>query len=265
MGSLCHAAEVGAISSFMGNHRGPANPLEIALLHAIDDPSKRPAFYQTLLAAELFFLTPEEAPQNTAEQIRLLHWDGPKGRFVPFFASLDRLNEGAAQFGSGCASIVLDGNEAFELLAKIPTAATLNPGLPYGKHFEIGEVTALSDGSIFQGQAVSVERATDVLIGQPEVYPNELVEALNRFFSSRADVEAAYLAQIHVPNSGVPSHPIVGIHCANFDRVVEEAGKIAQHLLRDESPVDFIEVDPHDHEGWIGFLQKETKPFYRRA
>ena len=77
----------------------------------------------------------------------------------------------------------------------------LNPNLDYGKYFTAAEIERMLDGSIFALQHHVFEKETQVLIGQPEQYPSELVSA---YYEYSPNTEM----------SGLPTWPISSIRNA---------------------------------------------------
>jgi hypothetical protein len=65
-----------------------------------------------------------------------------------------------------------------------------------------------ADGSIFAaGEQREIQKPTQVLLGQPAVYPTRLVGAIKTLFRDRESVKAAYLAQVFMPESDATPHP----------------------------------------------------------
>jgi hypothetical protein len=247
----------------------PTNELEEALMQAAGDPAARPAFYRRLLEAKLFFVTPE-APASPGREVLpagrevvVMSFTGPRGPFTPFFSSQERVAEVAPRMNRPLGFLALAGRDAFGLLAQRAQQAVLNPGFPFGKEFSPEEIRQLAAGSLDVGSTITVEEATEVLLGQPSQYPRALVDALIRLFAGKPSVAAAYLAQIHDPASGLPPHPIIGIVSDDYDQVVREAGMVA-NAFADGGPVDFMEADPARAEGVTEYLLQSTKPFYQR-
>jgi hypothetical protein len=142
----------------------------------------------------------------------------------------------------------------------------LNPNLQYGKEFTTTEIASILDGSILHaGQRYIAEKATQVLLGQPAVYPTKLVESLSRLVHRLPTVEAAYLAHIHNPARDEAPHTLIGIEAASeWDRIIGDAGMIAQDTLPPDEIVDFVRVSPDD-TGVSQYLLYETTPFYRKS
>ena len=159
--------------------------------------------------------------------------------------------------------IAIRGEEAFELLGQDPGLAVLNPGLSYGKEFSPEEVRRIANGAIFAGESITVEKPTQVFLGQPAVYPRDLVDALSALFAKHTSVKAAFLAQIHDPSSGIQPHPIIGILADDYDEVLQEAGLVADGIMGTRGPVDFIDMCASP-EGLPAYFYQQTAPFFDR-
>jgi hypothetical protein len=257
----------------------PANDLEASLVRATTDAGARPEFYRQLLASEVFFLTPQAPAEeqsritNEGEPVEIVCWEGPNGSFLPFFSSRERMTEVLGQVDGGLVGspdqavpnygfICVRGRDAFALIAEDPADAVLNPGLPYAKPFSVEEVRAIANGSILGGESVTIEPSAGVLLGQPAEYPTALADALRALFARYPGVEAAFLAQLHDPESGLPPHPIVGVVGVGCGNAVQEAGVVASGVV--QGPVDFVEIDPGEEEGIAGYLRHDGDRFYVR-
>lgn len=249
----------------------PTNKLEEVLVAACTDPSARPEFYRHLLESELFLLTPAAPEQEgrttleTGTKISLVNLNGANGAFLPIFTSKQRLQEMVTQLGRNYGFLALQGRSLFEILTQHPQPAVLNPGAPYGKELNVDEIRRIADGSILKTEGRVVQKATEVLLGQPAKYPSELVATLSKLFTKHPSVEASYLAQIHDPSTSEKPHLIIGIEASgDFQRIVGEAGMTAQGILGDEEFVDFIQVG--GGKGSLdSYFKKQTKPFYQSA
>ncbi len=247
----------------------PTNKLEEVLIAACTDTSARPEFYRQLIESELYLLTPDSHQQEgrmTLEKdtrISFVNFQGANGTFLPIFTSRERLQESVNQMGQTYGFLVLRGESLFSILTQHPQPAVLNPGAAYGKELTSDEIKRMVDGSILKTEGRVVQKATQVLLGQPAKHPIELIAALQRLFAKQPSVEAAYLAQIHDPSSGEKPHLIIGIEASgDFQKIVGEAGVTAQGLLGKEEFADFIQVGGGTGS-FDSYFKKQTKPFYQ--
>jgi hypothetical protein len=248
----------------------PANDLERALVQAAHDPAARPQFYQLLMESDLFVLVPPNtAPhgQRTLEKgenVPLVSWKKGDQDIVPMFTSLPLLQQTIGQNGEALDYLALNGKSLFGLLAGGPLPAVLNPNCPAGKEFFIEEMRDIASENFFESSKKEiVQKARQVLLGQPAEYPHELVEVLKRHLASQPQVEAAYLAWIHDPASDVPPHLIFGIHLhGDIDPVMQPLGLIAREVLGPGKIVDFTVLG---RGGLDDYFLTKTQPFYQKS
>jgi len=247
----------------------PVNRLEELLVEAATNPAARPDFYRELLRADLFVVTPDAPDAEGSTQLAagatlsLVSWQGPSGPYTPIFSSRERVDEVAHHIGREMGFVALQGSALFGMLTQVPQPAVLNPGFAFGKQLVPDEIRRLADGTIFQPHERRVfEKATQVLLGQPAAYPQELVDALTRLFRGRPSVEAAYVAQIQIPGEDAP-HPIVGLVSSDAAKDIADAGLVAKELGR-PSPVDFLPLNASSTDGLAQYF-RGTKPFYERT
>jgi hypothetical protein len=180
----------------------PQNQLERSLLRAGSDPAFRPQFYRELSEADLF-IVPEGRPPT--EQTSVVLSKGEKlllqpiaidGReYLPVFSSLPRLQKVIARESS-----YLQINAVEFLKMTAGAALWLNPGSECGKEFSAQEIQGILDGSLWRAADQRViQQDTQVLIGQPKQYPQELADTLCRFFKTKPEIKRAWLAQLLYP------------------------------------------------------------------
>lgn len=239
-------------------------------MQAATDPAARPAFYKLLLESQLFVLVPPstaphgETVLKQSQNVPLVSWKKGEQDMIPMFTSLSVLQQSIAQTGSALDYLALKGKDLFGLLGAGPLPAVLNPNCPYGKEFFVEEMRGMVSGKYFEPSREVVQQARQVLLGQPAEYPHELVETLKRYLASQPQAQAAYLAQIGDPASGLPPHLIIGVQIqGDIDPVMQGLGLIARETLGPGKVVDFT---PIGHGGGVDdyFLTK-TQPFYQRG
>jgi hypothetical protein len=241
----------------------PNNELERSLMKAASEPEHRAQFYRDFLASEILILPVGDLPEikdgivQTGTNLSLQHFEANGKSYLPFFSSLPRLQ-----------AAIREEREYLKLAVRPFLEMTrgalllLNPGSDYGKEFLPDEVSRLLDGSIFQPQRHVVERATQVLIGQPAKYPTQLVEALRRLYAKLPKVRAAYLAQHFDPSRDKTPGLLIALETAgDWDQIVSESGICVQGLTPDHDHTDFVELQKSGLRGHFA----QVKPFYKQS
>ncbi len=105
-----------------------------------------------------------------------------------------------------------------------------------------------------------------MFLGQPAQYPQTLVDGLKHYFSAHPEVEAACLAQVYVPASGEPSHPVVGIRLrhgvgSSIPQALPGLGDVVRQSVGTVI-VDFVAIDRNDV---ARCLVEQTTPCYSAA
>lgn len=242
------------------------NALEQSLRLAADEPAHRPEFFRTLLNSTVYVLGTAGTGQgqvtlDAGSDISIAHWQKADGSAViPFFSSLRTLQ---GSIDSEESYVEIPASSLFEITLGAPLF--LNPRSPYGKEFLPEEVRhLLSDGIGQKPVQRTVEKDTNVLLGQPSQYPSRMVNSLTQLLSKHRNVKRAFLALMHDGSSDQKPHLIVGIDMdGDFERVMREVGTVAGDTAPDGEPVDLYRV----HEGESGlsdYFLTETTPFYER-
>ena len=143
------------------------------------------------------------------------------------------------------------------------TFLVLNPGSDYGKEFTAEEVDSMLDGSIFSAdEKTIVEKSTEVMIGHPSNYPQELADALATLFKSQPEVKRAYLAHYINPTQSKAGHTLIAIECSDsWDKILGDAGVIVRNVKIPDPPVDFLRLTG---DGGLDSYFDSTKPFYKK-
>jgi len=243
---------------------GPIS-LEELLTRSAKEPGYRAEFYRRLLVDDIVALTagpsfpPGEhvAAEATRIQLRALA-DG----VIPIFTSTERIFDGGV-IKEQVDTIQMKGEDLFKMTRG--SRLVLNPYSGYGKEFVPEEVERMLDGTVMEPvhSQLKLEKDTQVLLGQPSVYPTEMVETLKRLFSTKPEVNAAYVGWIHNPASGEDPHYIFGVSLASasdIDAIMNAAGSAIQTFDKPGGFVDFIVIENSGLSDY--FLQ--TEPFYSK-
>lgn len=242
----------------------PQNRLEALLVQAANDPGARPEFYKELLAAELYVLiVPGDRPDGkfVAQPGDHLSIKGVlvEGRkLIPVFTSELRLRE---YIRSQDHLAKLNGQSLFSMIAAQDNGIVLNPASGYGKEFTREEIVSLVDGSVFQPQRQVISKEAKVLIGMPKEYPEKTVKALSSYFQGRPEVKKAFVAQIHVPDSGEAPHLIFAVQAdGDFRPIASDLSVIFRETLGAGQFTDLMQLG----QGGLDDYFKNQEPFFQR-
>lgn len=247
------------------------NELERLLKLAVSEAAHRPAFFRELLESTVYILGDGEQVQQEGEivlnadtPVNIQHWEKQDGSsVVPFFSSLRLLQQAVEDeqpFIAMPARVLFEITQGAELF--------LNPKAEYGKEFYPEEVAMLlANGGVSKPVEHYIDKDSQILLGQPEVYPAAMVDALTTLFSQRKPVRRAFLALMHDRALDEKPNLLVGVEvdgdAAEIDALIQEAGSVASEALADDEPVDFCLVSEKER-GVSHYLIAHTQPFYQR-
>lgn len=242
------------------------NALEQSLRLAADEPAHRPEFFRILLDSTVYVLGTAGTGKGhvtleAGSNISIANWQKADGSpVIPFFSSLNVLQ---GSIDSEESYVEIPARSLFEITLGAPLF--LNPKSPYGKEFLPEEVRhLLSDGVGQKPAQRTVEKDTNVLLGQPSHYPSRMIHSLTQLLAKHRNVKRAFLALMHDPSVDQKPHLIIGIEVdGDFERVMREAGNVAGDTAPDGEPVDLYRVT-EGGEGLSDYFLKETTPFYER-
>jgi hypothetical protein len=242
----------------------PQNELERSLMQAASEPAHRPQFYRDFLASEIYVLPVGDLPETkdgivqSDTTLALQHIEANGKSCLPFFSSVPRLQ-----------AVIREERKFLKMAVRpfleMTKGATLllNPGSDYGKEFLLDEVSRLIDGSMFEPQGRHVvERATEILIGEPAKYPTKLVESLQHLYRKMPQVRTAYLAHYFNPSKDKEPGLLVAVDTAgDWGHIVAESGICAQGLTPDHDHVDFVQLQ----QSSLADHFAKVKPFYKQS
>lgn len=242
--------------------------LEQLLRLAATEPGHRPAFVRTLLDSTVHVIgsTDEghgERVLPAGSSVALQHWHKQDGTlFIPFFTSLELLQ--ASNDTPGASWLALPARSLFEIT--LGASLILNPQSSHGKEFLPEEVRHLLDTGLgHEARPRTVQKATQILLGQPARYPSKMVASLRVLLAKHAHVERAFLAWMHDPSASERAHLIVGIEAdGDVAQVMQEAGSVAADAAADQGPVDLYRIAGSE-DTVSRYFTEQTKPFYVRA
>nr|WP_319272487.1 enhanced serine sensitivity protein SseB C-terminal domain-containing protein [uncultured Draconibacterium sp.] len=243
----------------------PENDLETLLLKASSDSSARKDFYVKLLWSELFVLTAEESTLERGNKIlekdtevKLINLENG---VLPVFTSTNRIFD-KGYIKEQVPFMAMKGHDLFNLTKG--SKLVLNPYSDYGKELLPNEIERLLDGSIFeQTNDITIEKETQIQIGQPKIYPDRLIKSLSDLFKTKPKTKAAYIAVIRINENETEPHYLIGIEYeGQFNEITKVAGPLVEKHLTNNEVVDFVQIDYKS--GVSKYLLNETKPFYKK-
>lgn len=244
----------------------PVNELERLLMDAAKDPAARPAFYRAIVDHDLFVISNGKIPEvprqivaddNTTFQVQMIEIEG--SLHIPIFTSVERIS---AEIPKESGYVAAQGGDILKMLRG--NDLILNPGAEYGKVLTRQEVDSILDGSIFGGQQLDVG-GKRILLGQPSVYPQHVVDALRKYFERTREVNAAYLAHAFIPDIDKEPHTVIGIEMTqNSQEVIRDAGLVVREVAKEGEYVDLVVLTSGSDDIICQYMKGETSPFYRR-
>ncbi|HKB95535.1 MAG TPA: enhanced serine sensitivity protein SseB C-terminal domain-containing protein [Rhizomicrobium sp.] len=235
----------------------PENELERALVRAVQDREAAPDFYRLLLESNLLVLGSAEGQEAASEKFTL----APGGRlnlvtgqkngsqFLPVFSSLVRMQDYVKQDSK---YLSVNGRALLDVTRGAPV--TLNPASEYGKELSPIEVQQLLDGA--------PPSKLRTIIGQAD-YHIALVEALTALFTTRPDINTAWMIQVTFADRAKEPHPLVGIETNSDWLPLMQAIEAAAEKSVPGLVFDVQRVDRQNPAGLTGALL-QAAPFYQR-
>lgn len=243
----------------------PVNDLEKSLMNAATNPASRPQFLRDILASEIYVINHPDDQVNiqnnvlqagTKLNIQSIERNGQT--WLPIFTALQRLQE---YIHSDANYLQMRGRDFFQITRG--AYVILNPGFSYGKEFFPQEIEQMLDESVFQPvKTYTAQKDTQVLIGQPAVYPKELVKALSAYFAKNPLVNKAYLALMSNPAEDKP-HLLIAIDGkGDWQKIVGDAGMIASETIGKGEVIDFMRLNNNSLSQTV---MRQSKPFYEKS
>lgn len=245
------------------------NVLEAALAKAANDPATRPEFYRTLVESQVFIIGHSDSPEIEGEcsvpagaKLSIVNWEKTDGTsLIPFFGSLEALQRALEEEAR---YMQMPARSLFEIT--MGATLVLNPASPYSKEFFPSEIKALLEiGMNHVASTRTVQKATQVLLGQPKNYPSEMVSALTKLLAKHPTIVAAYLCLMHDPSASEKPALVVGFLAdGDAEQAMREAGSVAADTAPRGEFVDFVLLK-NGEQGISSYMLGEAKPFYERS
>lgn len=241
------------------------NILEENLKMASTEAAHRPNFYRVLLDSTVYVLGTSglkdgELVLQSGSEISLAHWEKQDGSpIIPFFSSLDILKQ---SIESEQSYLQLPAKALFEMT--LGNHLILNPKSSYGKEFFPSEIQhLLADGVNHKSVQRTTQTETEVLLGQPAVYPSHMIASLKILLAKHQNVKRAFLALMHDTSNDEKPSLVIGIDASgDIDLVFREAGTVLSDTAPNGIAVDLYRIVENDTGLSTYFLK--TTPFYEQ-
>jgi hypothetical protein len=169
--------------------------LDELLKAAINDPTKRSVFLQTLIRSDVYIICKNpvrHGENNEGVQMDLITIQNPEGElFIPFFTSHRALQQFAKRYVE---CYKLNCLRFFDLIQNV--SAVLNPN-SYGKEFSSQEIKSiLMIARNMHIKAISYNEAETISYRQPQHSVSHIKKAASKFFASQPNVDQAFIMEM---------------------------------------------------------------------
>ncbi len=169
--------------------------LDELLKAAINDPSKRSVFLQTLIRSDIYVICKnpvKHGENNEGVQMDLITIQNPEGDlFIPFFTSRRALQQFAKRYVE---CYKLNCLRFFDLIQN--ASAVLNPN-SYGKEFSSPEIKSiLMIARNLHIKAISYNEAETITYRMPQRSLSHITRAANKFFVKQPNVDRAFIMEM---------------------------------------------------------------------
>jgi hypothetical protein len=238
--------------------------IEDLLKRASTEPGLRPHFYKSLLDSELIVLTnkliEEHGIKITDKDTTLSIFAFEDGK-IPVFTSTDRIFDRGI-IKDKVSFYGMNGKALFEMTKG--SILLLNPYSDYGKELLVAEIDNLLTGKMFKPDAVEkIKKSSKIRLGQPAEFPTEMVQSIKAYCSKRDEIELAYIAMMHRPETKEPPHLLVALKLNNNEeQILGEISQAVRPHIKDGDFVDFMPLSI-DKSGTSGYFYT-IDPIYEK-
>lgn len=237
------------------------NKLEVLLRKAAIDSGYRPQFYKELINSKVCVLVKNSLgeSQNNYNDISIVNLQDENGNnIIPIFSSVMQIKKTVK---NAVNYIIVDAKTFF--YNTLGETLVLNPMSDYGKELLPNEIKSLLNGTIFDvPPTITLKKGEHIFIGQPEVFPREVVKQLKILLSQESKIDFAYIAQVFGQKPDDKSHLVVALKGhGDLTKIIADAAMVVRAVIDKDEYVDFVSLDQDDE---ISTYMKELEPFYRR-
>ncbi len=243
--------------------------IEALLAQAAEEPEYREAFYEKLLASEVFVLGGDDASAGEdiaeSETLSLLEWESEDGtRAIPFFTTYELLEKAV---GEDHLYLPLQADVLF--LTVPDMNLVMNPGFDASKMFTPEEIQLIlssqygeeDEGDEGEGAEFSEDISLSPITSKRSV---KMLKALKALFVEEKSVKLAYVAEMSERDENDTLQLAIGLEVDGEEgEIFSKASDIVLELAENES-VDLFKLNRKEKEGMSAYFIHEMKPFYIR-
>lgn len=249
--------------------------LEALFVQAYVDENFRVEFVEQLLEANVYFSGETEKHSGNgvdeyileeSENVQIKSWPNEEyGRVIPFFTSLDTMRQA---FNADENFVCLKCKVLFAMT--LGSLLVLNPESEVSKPFYPDEIKAMLQGERYENSTQHYEEGTQIRLGQPADYPDQMIDQLKQYFSQDGFISSAYLGQMQADDEEFPSL-VVGVQSSeildevSINQYQQKLSTIIKESLHPIRAVALVFFNEKEQSGVIEeYLKNETKPFYEK-
>ncbi|MFT3794280.1 enhanced serine sensitivity protein SseB C-terminal domain-containing protein [Flavobacterium sp.] len=240
----------------------PSEPLslEALLQKAATEPAFRAEFSKRLPNEQLIIITEgsDRQGEHTLEADTTVNILSLNDGRLPVFTSNDRIFDQNV-IKEEVHMVQIKASDLF-VMTKGATLV-INPFSQCGKDLLPHEIEQMLDGGLRTSKKITIEKETQVQIGQPAKYPDALIASLQKLFAERPNVSKAYIGWLYNPKSSDPPHYLFSIEVnGDFQSLFDEVGFTAEEYLEPKEVIDIVRFGV----GTLDDYFESTEPFYKR-
>jgi hypothetical protein len=236
----------------------PSSKIDLLLQQALSDKSAEPAFWKALLDVPVYAHVPKH---DDTGRLRFIQFVTPEGVTVlPFFTDEAQALQASSDTVK---TVMLSGRQLME--ATRGATLMLNPNqTPSTLYPE--EIVALLDHGEVAVMESEVLPERQMLVAIPEPKPDWLIKPLVSLYQTLDYVDAAYVAEIRLPEA--PDQRILLVVLAvakpNSERAARASVMTMQPICAGrEIAVDLTTFEPGSPPAWI--VDSKIKEFYSKV
>ncbi len=242
----------------------PVNDLEKILIKAATEVDARPEFYKLLKTSDVYVIGDGAEPDENGvvhkdTKISLQNVEIEGKIYLAVFTSAEQLSR---IINKETNYYTFKFDDLLNIIGN--TEIVINPYLEYGKILNQNEINGMRDGSIWKPQKTMImEKDTHVMVGKPQNTPQQLIDALRKYFQNQEIVDSAYNVHYYNPETDEKPHTLICIEGKKIqETMASEIGIICSNVEVPDPPVDVIVINKKDDFG--AYICRTFKPFYSK-